>query len=143
MFSVTEVPYPDGYIKLVWLFDGNIEYLKGKHIPLFIATILLLTLLSVPYTFSLINIQWLQKISHYRTMSWIHKLKPLFDAYTGPYKAGHRYWTGLLIMARILILVSFSLNRHNNPTINLFIIVISRPFSLLGCALHNGYTRTC
>ena len=129
VFSVTEVPYPDGYIKLVWLFDGNTEYLKGKHIPLFIATILLLTLLSIPYTFSLINIQWLQKISHYRAMSWIHKLKPLFDAYTGPYKAA---WSSLLDWTSSHGTdFNFSPNRHNNPTTNLFIIVIFLTFLII------------
>ena len=76
---------PNGYVKAVWLYDGNIDYLKGKHVPLFIATLLLLVLLSVPYTFSLVSIQWLLKISHYRAMFWVEKLKPLFDAYTGPY----------------------------------------------------------
>lgn len=95
----------------------------GKHIPLFLVTILFV-LLSLPYTLILLTIQWLLKISHYRAMFWIHKLKPFFDAYTGPYKAKHRYWTGLLLLVRIILLTSFSLNRTNNPTINLLIIIV-------------------
>ena len=74
VFSSTTLAYPDNFKKRVWLYDGNIEFLIGKHIPLFIATLLLLILLSIPYTLSLISIQWLQRISHYRLLSWVHRL---------------------------------------------------------------------
>ena len=90
VFSYTLLIYPDGYERRVWLLDGNIEFLCGKHIPLFIASLLIFILLSVPYTLSLISIQWLQRISHYHVLFWVHKLMPLFDAYTGPYKHQHR-----------------------------------------------------
>ena len=49
---------------------------------------------------------------------------PLFDAYTGPYKHKHRYWTGLLLLARILFILIFSLNISNNPAINLLAIAV-------------------
>ncbi len=122
VFSATKLTYPDGYTKLVWLHDGNIDFLKGKHIPLFIATLLFLVFLSVPYTFSLVSIQWLLKISHYRALFWVQKLKPLFDAYTGPYKANHRYWTGLLLLVRIVLLIIFSF--VNQGAVSLLIIAI-------------------
>ena len=109
--------YPDGFKKRVWLYDGNIEFLTGKHFPLFIATLLLLILLSVPFTLSLVSIQCLLTISHYRLLLWVHKLMPLFDAYTGPYKHKHRYWTGLLLLVRVMILTTFILNQTNNPAI--------------------------
>ena len=130
--SYTSITYPNGHPnKTVWLYDGNVDYLKGKHIPLFIATVLLLDLLSVPYTLSLVSIQWLFKISHYRPMFWVNKLKPFFDAYTGPYRARHRYWTGLLLLIRILLLISFSLNHSNNPSINILIIGVTSTLLLL------------
>ena len=130
--SYTSITYPNGRpYKTVWLYDGNVDYLKGKHIPLFIATVLLLDLLSVPYTLSLVSIQWLFKISHYRPMFWVNKLKPFFDAYTGPYRARHRYWTGLLLLIRIFLLVSFSLNHSNNPSINILIIGVTSTLLLL------------
>ena len=122
--SFTTLTFPDGFTKVVWLYDGNIQFLKGKHIPLFLITILLLVLLSIPYTLSLISIQWLFKISHYRAMFWVRRLKPLFDAYTGPYKANHRYWTGLLLLVRIILLIIFSLNRNDNPTISFLCLLV-------------------
>ena len=91
----------------------------------------LFVLLSLPYTFVLLTIQWLYKISHYRAMSWVQRLKPFFDAYTGPYKANHRYWTGLLLTARIVLLITFSVNRSNNPSVNLLAIT-TISFALIG-----------
>ena len=120
----TKLTYPNGYTKAVWLYDGNIDYLKGKHIPLFIATLLLLILLSVPYTLSLVGIQWLLKFSHFRVMFWVHKLKPLFDAYTGPFKANHRYWTGLLLIIWKILLIVFALNQNSSPNVNLICITV-------------------
>ena len=123
VFSFTTLTYPDGYKKTVWLVDGNVDFLKGKHIPLFIVTVGFV-LLSLPYTIILLTIQFLYKISHYRVMFWVQRLKPFFDAYTGPYRDNHCYWTGLVLIVRILLLTNFSLNQSNNPTINLFIIIV-------------------
>jgi len=55
----TELVYSDKTVRKVWLYDGNVDYLKGKHIPLFIAALLLL-LISLPYTVILIFIEYLQ-----------------------------------------------------------------------------------
>jgi predicted outer membrane repeat protein len=123
VFSFTTLNYPDGYKKTVWLIDGNIEFLKGKHIPLFLVTVVFI-LFSFPYTIILLIIQFLYKISHYRTMFWVQRLKPLFDAYTGPYRDNHRYWTGLLLIARIVLLVVFTLNKKDDTSINLFSIIL-------------------
>ena len=107
----------------MWLVDGNIEFLKGKHIPLFLVTVVFV-LFSLPYTLILLTIQFLYKISHYSMMFWIQKLKPLFDAYTGPYRDNHRYWTGLLLNARVVLLVVFTLNERDDTSINLFVIIL-------------------
>ena len=37
--SFTFLQYPDNTSVLLWLPDGNIHYLKGKHTPLFLAAI--------------------------------------------------------------------------------------------------------
>ena len=122
VFSFTTITYPDGYKKMVWLIDGNVEFFKGKHIPLVLVMVIFI-LLSLPYTFILLTIQFLYKISHYRVMFWVQSIKPFFDAYTGPYRANHRYWTGLLLTARIALLITFSVNQQNNISINLLAII--------------------
>ena len=125
VFSYTSLTYPDGYRKKVWYVDGNVEYFKGKHIPLFFVTVLFLSV-SLPYTVILLTIQLLYKISHYRLMFWVQRLKPFFDAYTGPYKAPHRYWTGLLLVVRIILLTIFSTFQSSHLPVNpLSIIIIS------------------
>ena len=119
IFSSTTLEYPDGSIRRVWLYDGNVDYLKGKHIPLFMAAMVVLLVLSLPYTALLLFIQCLQQKTKYRVLFWIGKFKPLFDTYTGPYKDKHRYWTGLLLLVRAILFLTFSANAFGDPAINL------------------------
>ena len=134
VFSYMTITYPDGYVKKVWYIDGNVEYLTGKHIPLFLVTVFFL-FITLPYTAVLLSIQLVYKVSHYRLMFWVQRLKPLFDAYTGPYKPPHRYWTGLLLVVRTILLTVFATSQSS---INLLsIIVIS--VGLIGwCSLVKG-----
>ena len=45
---VTYLEYPE-YNRTVWLYDANINYLSGKHIPLFIRAVLVFLFLFLPY----------------------------------------------------------------------------------------------
>ena len=137
VFSFTTLTYPDGYKKIVWLVDGNVDFFQGRHIPLVLVTVIFI-LLSLPYTFVLLTIQFLYKISYYRVMFWVQRLKPFFDAYTGPYRANHRYWTGLLLVARIILLVIFSVNHSNDTSINLLAIILVS-VGLLGWLAFGGW----
>ena len=142
VFSSTVLEFPDGSSIRVWLYDGNVDFLSGKHIPLFVATLLLLILLSIPYTLSLISIQWLQRISHYRLLFWAHKFMPLFDTYTGPYKYSHRYWTGFFLLVRIIIMI-INFTHLIRPTILLLIwcLLVLSAFAWLHMFHICEYTR--
>ena len=129
VFRSTDLNYSNNTVRKIWLYDGNVDYLKGKHIPLFIAALLLL-LIFLPYTAILIFIQHLQHGSSYRVLFWVKKLKPLFDAYTGPYKDKHHYWTGLFLLVRIVLFLIFSMNTRGSTNINLLAIIVTL-FSLL------------
>ena len=124
-FSFTILEYPDGSVKRIWLYNGNVEYLKGKHIALVVAALLLLVFISLPYTVGLLFIQCLQYRSRYRILAWVRRLKPLFDAYTGPYKDKHRYWPGLLLVVRVVLFLVFSVNVFGDPAINLLTIIVT------------------
>ena len=89
----THLEYPT-YNRRVWLYDANIDYIIGKHIPLFLVAVLVFFFLFLPYTLLLLFGQWLQAVSHLRLFSWVNsaRLKPFMDAYHAPYKAKHRYW---------------------------------------------------
>ena len=124
-FSFTLLEYPDGSVKRIWLYDGNVDYLRGKHIVLFVAALLLLVFISLPYTVALLFIQCLQYRSRYRILAWVRRLKPLFDAYTGPYKDKHRYWPGLLLVVRVVLFLVFSVNVFGDPAISLLTIIVT------------------
>ena len=124
-FSFTILEYPDGSVKRIWLYDGNVEYLKGKHIALFVAALLLLVFISLPYTVALLFIQCLQYRSKYRILAWVRRLKPLFDAYTGPYKDKHRYWPGFLLAVRVVLFLVFSVNVFGDPAVSLLTIIVT------------------
>ena len=124
-FSFTLLEYPDGPVMRIWLYDGNVDYLKGKHIALFVAALLLLLFISLPYTVALLLIQCLQYRSRYRILAWVRRLKPLFDAYTGPYKDKHRYWPGLLLVVRVVLFLVFSVNVFGDPAVSLLTIIVT------------------
>ena len=100
--SFTFLDYPAGR-QVVWLYDGNINYFRGKHIALFILAVIFILAFLIPYTIIVLSIQCLKKKSQYRLLGWVDSLKPLLDAYTGQYKDRYRFWTGLLLLVRFIL----------------------------------------
>ena len=135
--------YPT-YNKSVWLFDANIDYLSDKHIPLFIVAVLVFLFLFLPYTFLLLFGQWLQAISHLRFFSWVNRLKPLMDSYHAPYKAKHRYWPGLLLVLRFVLLLAFAIEfspQQDRTSINLLSILVVAGILQLWALISGGVYR--
>ena len=120
VFYITYLEYPT-YNRTVWLYDANIDYLTGKHIPLFLVALIVFLFLFLPYTLLLLFGPWLQTISHLRLFSWVNsaRLKSFMDSYHAPYKANHRYWPGLLLVLRFVLLLVFALNPQQDQNINL------------------------
>ena len=58
--STASIQFLNGSTMSVWERDGNIQYLTGKHIPLFVLSVAVIVLL-FPFTLILVSIQWLQK----------------------------------------------------------------------------------
>ena len=130
----------DGYY--MWHYDGNIDYFGKEHVPLMIVGLIFFILFFIPYTVILFGIQWLQYFSQYKAFNWVNRLKPLFDAYTGPYKDSHRYWTGLLLLVRIGLFIVFSANVSGDPSTNLLAIIITISCLLAYLALFAGVYKT-
>ena len=129
------------YNRMVWLYDANIDYLSGKHIPLFLVAVLVFLFLFLPYTLLLLFGQWLQAISHLRLFSWVNRLKPFMDSYHAPYKAKHRYWPGLLLVLRFVLLLVFALNPQQDPSVNLLAIVVTTAFLVAWAWVSGGIYR--
>ena len=126
VLSFTYLEYPDGAKVAVWLYDGNVRYLKGKHIPLFLTALLVLLLLFLPYTLFLLFGQWIQTHSEKRIFSWIsnYRVKPFLDAYHAPYRNEYRYWPGLLLVLQCILFLVFAFNVLGNPSVNLLAISV-------------------
>ena len=114
-----------------WTIDANIQYVGGCHIPLFLFSLVVLILLIVPYTFYLLTIPLFerhlskcmfccQKMSTY--------MKPIFDAYGGPYKNKCRFWTGFLLLVHVILALVVSLDTDDNVSLDvltsLLIVII-------------------
>lgn len=141
-FSFTFLEYPNHKTKAVWLYDANVDYLSGKHTALFIVALVILLALSIPFTVVLILVQSIQTNSNRCVLRyWVPRVKPLIDAFNGPYKDKHRYWTGLLLLLRFVLFVIFSTNFSGDPAINLLAIIVSVAYLFFHVALFGRIYR--
>ena len=119
----TNVKSYDGTVNIsVWLLDANVHYLHGRHTLLFVVACLA-GIVALLYALLLTFIQCLRRAPNSRLCGWILRLKPLLDAYTGPYKNKYHFWTGFLLLVRITLFICFALNSTDDPTINFVLII--------------------
>ncbi len=95
----------------VWTYDGSIDYLTGKHVPLFAVALMLLIFLFLPYTLLLtlgqcIRSMPIQKRCLTRCIRSTAFIS-IMDAYHAPYNKKHRYWIGLMLLTRCVLFLSF------------------------------------
>ena len=124
------ITYPNDSHEIIWLPDASVKYLKGKHVALFILGTLIL-LIGVFYTFLLFSWQWLLRYQELKLLKWIghQRLCHFIEPYHAPYAFKHRYWTGLLLLARVILYLVFALNKSGDPGVNLIAI------SIVSCSL--------
>ena len=96
----------------VWTRDGNTEYFKERHAPLFAVALFFLVFLFLPYTLLLTFGQCVRSmpirkrcvLRCIRSTAFIS----IMDAYHAPYKKRHRYWTGLILLAHCVLFLTFT-----------------------------------
>ena len=118
-YSTVHLPSGDMY---VWFYDGNVEYLHGKHSVLFVVAMVTCVLFLLPYTFALTFIPIIERYSeHNRLFNYLHKktnqIKPMNDAHYAPYKGEWQWWLGARLW---LLVVMYSLNpvlSSNKPSL--------------------------
>ena len=120
----------NGTTSVVWKLDGSIEYFQRKHAILF-AFAVLVAFCTLPYTLSLLCIQCLRKWSHMKILFWVVRLKPFFDAYTGPYRDRFHFWTGFLLIVRISLFSAIASNTTKGPILNITLINMTAAILLL------------
>ena len=119
-FSSGTINSPDGSIAQVWLPDATVNYFSLKHSLLFIVSIIIL-LIGLIYTILLFLWQWLLCLPTWRVFKWIsnQKLHGFMETYNIPYKPQHRYWTGMLLFARIILHLIAAVNVSNDAQLAL------------------------
>ena len=121
--SMSQLPCNDS-ILTVWSVDGNIEYGSGKHLILAVVSCGVLVI-GLAYPVLVLCAPLLERYSHKcipQHCRWnpVAKFKPLLDAYGGPYKDKYRFWTGVTLMVRLTVTVTFS---FTSGPINAYIII--------------------
>ena len=125
VLSFAKLNYPDGSARWVWLHDGTVEYLNGKHIALFLAAIVIL-FVGVVFTSLIFFWPWLLHCQNVFIFRWARSLKlhHFMAPYHAPYNVNRRYWTGLLLFTRVSLYLVFALNTRSDPGVNLLAITI-------------------
>ena len=95
----------------LWYEDPNVEYAKGKHAGLFGFALLVSVFFVIPYTLFLsLNPFYEKYLSNLKLLKKVwSRFKPVIEAYSGPMKDDYRFWPGLLLVARIPVLLSVTL----------------------------------
>ena len=123
--SMSRLPCNDS-ILTVWSVDGNIEYGSGKHLILVVFSCGVLVI-GLAYPVLVLCAPLLERYSHkcipLHRWNLVAKLKPLLDAYGGPYKDKYRFWTGLTLTVRLTVTVTFSFTSGGLAVINAYVII--------------------
>ena len=69
--------------------------------------------------------QWLLQYQHKAIFKWVRyqKLQLFLEPYHAPYTAKFRYWTGLLLFARVLLYLISIVNFSLDPRIDLMAVI--------------------
>ena len=121
--SFAKLDYPDGKQEIVWLPDDNVKYFKGKHILLVLVAVLII-LIGLPYTILLFLWQWIDRAPRWKVFKWMRntKLNAFIATYHVPHNSKYRFWTGFLLLVRVILYVTVSANPQTFPLISIILI---------------------
>lgn len=137
-FSFAILNYPDNSYKIVWLIDATIPYFSGKCIALMIAATIIL-MFGIAYTALLFFWQWLLQYQRKKIFKWVRhqKLCLFLEPYHAPYNFKHRYWTGLLLLIRVILYAISAANQSADPGVN----ILATGILVSGLLLFKGLLR--
>ena len=118
-----------------WSLEPAVQYGQGWHgLTVFIAVALLLVYV-LPFPLLLLFPQLLFRLS------FIHKYKPLLDAFWGPLKPDRRFWLGLRALLRVIPFCLASYLQYPDNVFALIIFVSIVLFVQERLAPFEGYVR--
>lgn len=134
VLSSTSLDLGEGNYHHVWLYDGNVTFLQGKHIGLVILALLFGLLFVIPFTVVIFCAPCFQARSrHWLLRSWFPRFIPFIDAYLGPYRNSFRCWMGAMLVIRTGLFIAFAVNTSGDPNINLVAIATAMSGLLAVC----------
>ena len=114
---------------------GNLRFLQGKHISLVLMSTLFALFYIIPLTLLLLFAPVLQRAHNHRVVRLVQGLKPLLDTFQGPYKDRFHWWSGLMLVIRIILFIALTANtKHDLRLSALFVGVTALPLALLSAA---------
>ena len=124
-FAFTSIEAEKNGPFVVWLHDGNLKYMQGKHIALVLVSSLFAIFYIIPLALLLLFAPALQRINHYRVVRLIQRLKPVLDAFQGPYKDKFRWWPGLMLVVRIILFIALTSNTTHDPRLSVLLVALA------------------
>ena len=103
-----------------WYFDGKIKYFTGSHLVLCVVSLTVLVLFILPY---LLFLSFASYMGSCRSLNYY--LRPLIDAYNGPYKDRYRFWFGMRQWLMVALYVLYSIMRGGHPDVMLAVNTIA------------------
>ena len=132
VFGYAEIRSETGERFKVLSVDGNIRFGAHQHIPLLVVASVLAIFIAV-FSFSLLFIQVLIKLSSWRFFRWVARFQPFFETITGPCNFNYAFWPGYLFLLRVVVVISqHCFGTKINRYISTFLAVLTIIFSFLG-----------
>ena len=121
----------------MWLHDGNLRFLQGKHIALVVVSTLFALFYIVPFTLLLLFAPVLRRVHNYRMVRLVQRLKPLLDAFQGPYKDRFHWWPGLMLIIRIILFVVLTANTKHDPRLSALFVGVAAALLMFSMVLYS------
>lgn len=115
----TTLTYPDGK-RIVWFYDGNVEYTNTSQIPRFIVGIVIIILAAL-YIITLTCGHVFTRYSEYKLCRFTtHRYYIHFmNAHHAPLDDNHRYWVGMLLLLKLLFYMFSTVFYANVPVVGM------------------------
>ena len=136
------VSYDSGeaQVEVLWFVDGNVNYLGFPHYILFTWALIVLVIIILYTTFLLATPLIERYLTRLKCFRRCVSLKPILDAYGGPYKDKYRPWTGVLLLVRVILALITSLSDSKFASIGVLMCVMVILITI-HCLAHGIYTK--
>ena len=142
ILSYVTVYYSNGTQEKRWKIDPNLLYFQGKHLPLAMFGLFVVTVFLLPYIVLISFGYYFQKYSNKRGLRWLLKVKPILDAYYAPFCKNTRYWVGLMLFTRTCLSITYSaLSNTERTTILVIVTSVLTAISWIPWLQHKVYQK--